>query len=330
MSANKSIISIMGLMKWVPGGTLIIPMMLTALINTFFPNALSIGGATTPFLKTGTMFIIGLILFCSGASLNPKSLVELFKSNGTYFIMKVVFMVLVAFIAQYLLPPVMMFGIPAAALFAVLTSTNPGTYLEQVNRYGSDVDKASFPLVHLSTTAALVVFVYSIVGAASGGFNIMAMVALFVPFIVGFVLGNLDPAFGAFFKPGTALVIPILGANFGASMNLKTAIMTGGIPGLIVAGLYVAIVIPMFLAVDRLVLKRPGYQSVSWCSVSGACAAIPPMLMSGDAALQPHIPTAVAIVAMSIIITNLIMPIVNRKVVAKWGDINGDRHLDEN
>ena len=125
------------------------------------------------------------------------------------------------------------------------------------------------------------------------------------------------------------LIIPILGANFGSSMNLKTAIVNGGIPGLIVAGIYIVVVIPMFLAVDKLILKRTGYQSVSWCSVSGACAAIPPMLMAGNPELQPHIPTAVAIVAMSIIITNLVMPIINGKVIAKWGDVNGEKHLNK-
>lgn len=329
MSSNKPLLNIMGLMKWVPGGTLIVPMLLTASINTAFPNALSVGGTTTPLFKSGTMAIIGFILFCSGAALNPRSLVELFKKNGAYFVMKIIIMILVAFIAQFLLPPVMAFGIPAAAFFAVMTSTNPGTYLEQANRYGTDVDKASFPLVHLSTTTALIIFVYGVIGAAAGGFNGMAMLALFIPFIIGFVLGNFDPGFGAFFKPGTAMVIPILGANFGASMNLKSAIIGGGLPGLLVSIVYLLLIIPLFLFVDKVILKRPGYQSISWCSVSGACAAIPPLLMAGNAAVEAYIPQAVAIVAMSIIITNLVMPIVNRRVVARWGDANGDRHLED-
>lgn len=329
MQGSKPIFDIMGLMKRVPGGTLIVPLLITATINTFFPNALSIGGSTTPLFKTGTMAIIGFILFCSGASLNPKSLMQLFKKNGAYFMLKLMLMIIVAFIAQYLLPPVMWMGIPAAALFAIITSTNPGTYLEQANRYGSDIDKASFLLVHLSTIAGLVVFVYSLVGAASGDFNGMAMLALFVPFIVGFVMGNLDPAFGAFFKSGTAMVIPILGANFGANMNLKEAVMGGGVPGIVLSLLYVAVIIPLFLFLDKVILKRPGYQGVSWCSVSGACAAIPPLLMEGNSVLEPYIPQAVAMVAMAIIITNLVMPIVNRRVVAKWGDAYGNKHLEE-
>ena len=314
MENQKAIFGIMKFMKIVPGGTLIVAMLLTALINTLFPQALSVGGTTTPLFKTGSMAIIGFILFCSGAAINPALLCRLLKNNGVYFIMKIVIMFIVAFIAQYLLPPVIFLGIPSAVMFAIMTSTNPGTYLEQANRYGSDVDKSSFPLVHLSTTVAVPVFVYGLVGAANGGFDAMAMLALFIPFITGFVLGNIDPAFGAFFKPGTSLMIPILGANFGASVNLKDAVITGGIPGIVMSVIYIIVITAIFLGIDKLILKRPGYQSVSWCSVSGSCAAIPSLIMSGNTTLQAYIPQAVAMVATATIITNLAMPVINKKL----------------
>lgn len=328
MSEKKKICNIMGFMKWVPGGTLIVPMLLTATINTLFPQALSVGGTTTPLFKNGTMVVIGFILFCSGAAIRPKQLYHLFKTNGVYFLLKIAIMFVVAFVAQYLLPPILFLGIPAAVFFAILSSTNPGTYLEQANRYGSEEDRLSFPLVHLSTTIAVPVLVYGIVGAAARGFDGMAMLALFLPFLVGFVLGNLDSDFGTFFKPGVGLVIPILGANFGASMNLKNAVVDGGLSGLVLSALYLAVILTFFLLVDKMLLKRPGYQGVMWCSVSGSCAAIPSLIMAGDPVLQAYVPQAVATVVTATIITNLAMPLINQKVVARWGDTNGNRCPD--
>ncbi len=327
MSEQKTYLGIMKFMKWIPGGTLIVPMLLTAIINTVWPDALSIGGTTTPLFKNGSMAIIGFILFCSGASINPKMLYELFKKSGVYFAMKIGIMVVVAAIAQYLLPPVIAFGVPAAVFFAIMTSTNPGTYLEQMERYGTDLDRATFPLVHLSTTVAVPVLVYGLVGAGAGDFDGMAMLALFVPFLVGFLLGNLDPAFAKFFKPGVSLMIPVLGANFGASMNLVDAVVNGAVPGIIMSVLYLVVVLGLFFLVDKLVLKRPGYQGVAWCSVSGSCAAIPPLIMAGNPTLEAFIPVGVAMVTTATIVTNLIMPLVNKKIVATWGDANGDRHL---
>lgn len=323
---KKSILNITGLMKWFPGGTLVIPMLLTATINTLFPDALNIGGTTTPFFKTGTMYIIGFILFCTGITLNPKTLVELCKKNGSYLLVKIIIMVILAFAVQHLMPELLPFGIPAAALFCILTSTNPGSYLEQVGRYGTELDKTTYPLVHLSTTSAVVVLVWNLVGAAGGDIDWMSLLALFCPFIVGFILGNLDPKFGPMFKGGTAMIIPLLGACFGASMDLQTAAVQGGIPGIAVSIIYVVVIIPIFLLLDRVILKRPGYQGVSWCAVSGACAAIPPMIMAGTP-MEAYIPQAVAMVATATIVTNLIMPLVNKRVVAKWGDAHGDRHV---
>lgn len=100
MENQKAIFGIMKFMKIVPGGTLIVPMLLTALINTLFPQALSVGGTTTPLFKTASMAIIGFILFCSGAAINPALLCRLLKNNGVYFIMKIVIMFIVAFIAS--------------------------------------------------------------------------------------------------------------------------------------------------------------------------------------------------------------------------------------
>lgn len=36
----------MKLMKKIPGGTLLVPMMISAIIHTFFPNLFNIGGVT--------------------------------------------------------------------------------------------------------------------------------------------------------------------------------------------------------------------------------------------------------------------------------------------
>ncbi len=326
MNEQKIYLNIVGLMKRFPGGTLVIPMLLTACINTLFPNALSIGGTTTPFFKTGTMYIIGFILFCTGVTLNPKTLFKLCKENGTYFFVKVLIMIVLAFAAQNFMPELLPLGIPAAALFCIMTSTNPGTYMEQVGRYGTELDKTTYPLVHLSTTSALVVLVWNLVGAAGGSVDWMSLLALFCPFIVGFILGNLDPQFGPMFKGGTMMIIPLLGACFGASMDLKQAVTEGGLPCVIISILYIVVIISIFLFLDKIILKRPGYLGVSWCSVSGACAAIPPMIMTGTP-MEAYIPQAVAMVATATIITNLLMPLINKRVVAKWGDANGNKHL---
>ena len=59
-------------MKRFPAGVMVIPLLLGCTMNTFFPDALAIGGFTTGLFKNGVPTLIGLFLFCSGATIDVK------------------------------------------------------------------------------------------------------------------------------------------------------------------------------------------------------------------------------------------------------------------
>lgn len=56
----------------VPGGLMIVPLLLGALVNTLFPQAIQIGGFTEAMFKTGSSAILGVFLFCNGSQINVK------------------------------------------------------------------------------------------------------------------------------------------------------------------------------------------------------------------------------------------------------------------
>ena len=65
-------IKVVKLMNRIPGGIMVIPLLAGALLNTFLPGALTIGGFTTGLLKEGTSCLMGLFLICCGASISFK------------------------------------------------------------------------------------------------------------------------------------------------------------------------------------------------------------------------------------------------------------------
>ncbi len=58
-----------------PGGLMVIPLLLGAFVNTFFPGFLNIGGFTTAlFSNKAAPTFVGIFIFCCGASINVKKI----------------------------------------------------------------------------------------------------------------------------------------------------------------------------------------------------------------------------------------------------------------
>ena len=64
-------INILEKMNKVPGGLIIIPLLVAILINTFAP-VLSIGGPTTALFKVGSSAMMGIFLLICGTSINIR------------------------------------------------------------------------------------------------------------------------------------------------------------------------------------------------------------------------------------------------------------------
>ena len=56
----------------IPGGLMVIPLLMGATINTFAPQALEIGGFTTELFKGSATALIALFVLCNGAQIDVK------------------------------------------------------------------------------------------------------------------------------------------------------------------------------------------------------------------------------------------------------------------
>ena len=66
--------SFLKLMQRIPGGLIIVPMLIGVLCNTFIPDVLELGGFTSGMFKTGTNCLLGMFLLLNGASINVKKI----------------------------------------------------------------------------------------------------------------------------------------------------------------------------------------------------------------------------------------------------------------
>ena len=72
---------IMKFLKKIPAGMMVVPMLLGAFINTFFPQITGIGSFTTAiFTSAGANTAIGIQLFCLGTTLQVRQMGGVIKT----------------------------------------------------------------------------------------------------------------------------------------------------------------------------------------------------------------------------------------------------------
>ncbi len=70
-----------------PGGLMVGPLLIAAVIHTWAPGIVEIGGPTTAlFSAAGTMCLAGLLLFIIGSQLPVRQVGAVFKRHGTLLV----------------------------------------------------------------------------------------------------------------------------------------------------------------------------------------------------------------------------------------------------
>ena len=308
---------ILGKVNKVPGGIMIVPMLITAMINTFAPALLKIGGPTTAaFSGAGAMATIGMLLFVAGSQTKYSDLGTVCARGGLLVIVRLA----VAYIGAWLtLKFFGMNGICGASVLAVtisLASCNPGVYAGLMQSYGDSVDKSAMGILNLIAVPATPLV---ILGIADGtGFDYMSAVASFVPFTLGMILANADEKVRKLFSTATPVILFFLGCCLGASINLK-ALSGAGMANVVLIGLIICVFLPIMITADKLILKRPGYAAVAATCLGGLSVVAPRVIGERLPQYQAYVESATAQMAVTLVFCIFIFPYITKFAVNRFG-----------
>lgn len=305
---------VMKFFKLIPGGMVILPLLIGAIINTLFPDLFTtLGGMSMNLFKTGTLALAALILFSTGTGIKLKAIPEILKRFGLLAIAKLIFTFGLGFAFLKVFGLDGIAGISAVAFIAVVCACNPGVYAGLVADYGEPEDMGNFAIINLITMPAIPIFIIS--AGSGGGFNPMDVVTVLVPLILGIILGNIDPVYSKIHEACMPVALPFLGFCFGSSVNIGTAI-SAGIPGIVLGVIMLVLSVIWLTFVDHFIGRRPGYAGCAMSCPSGIAIAVPAMLPEAFAA---YVPTAVAEIALALLICAIFLPFVTKGVVKLWG-----------
>lgn len=163
-------------------------------------------------------------------------------------------------------------GISFLAFVCAVTSANAALYMGIISPFGDKADKASFGIMLICSMPLLFLGFHG--EAGFGEAQVMQIISLIIPFILGMVLGNMDMDIRKVFAGGNAIILPFLGFEFGSTINLIDAAKM--LPqGLLMSIIYFIIVITPSYIFERTVLHRPGYASVASGSLAGVALVSP-------------------------------------------------------
>ncbi len=298
-------------MKKVPAGMLLVPMFISALKNTSNPEFFHIGGVTEALLGGESMsFLIGLISFFSGVAIDFSSLKVLLKRHGVLVLSKIILVIILSLLYMHFFGQEGILGISAVALTVALSGINPSLYVSIVNNYGSKIDEAAYGMFGIFSAPFLPVLIYSTQG--SGSIDWMPVISIFIPLLLGIILGTLDPKFRQVFDNGVGLLIPIIGWKIGQGMNLLQVI-DSGLSGILLTVIFYILLMPLVF-IDKKDLKYDGIVGLGMNATPGTAASFPMIIGLSNPAVMEYVPEAATQLVTVTIITAFLTPILFKQL----------------
>jgi 2-keto-3-deoxygluconate permease len=304
----------------IPGGMMIVPLLLGAIVNSLFPSASKTFGSFTGALLTGSLPILAVFYVCMGATIDFRATPYILKKGGGLLLAKVLTAALVGLIASRLMQNGVITqgvfaGLSVLAIVAAMNDTNGGLYMALMGQFGRKEDVGAYSIMSLESGPFLTMVTLGVTGLAS--FPWQTLVGAILPLIIGMILGNLDRELRDFFGRAVPVLVPFFSFALGAGLNLGN-VWKAGLLGILLGVAVVVVTGIVLFLVDRLTGGN-GVAGLAAASTAGNAAGVPAAVAAANASYASIAPTATVLVAASVIVTAILCPLVTAWWARKVG-----------
>lgn len=297
-NARKDL-DILNKMKNLPGGLVIIPLVIAVVLATFVPQVFQIGGYVTALFYEGNACMMGFFLIVCGSMIDIKQVgMPLYKGvimTGTKFLLGVI----VGLIVGKICGPEGFLGIAPFVLIATITNSNGSLYISLSSQFGNATDTGAISILSLN----------------DGPF--FTLIAVLVPLLIGFIWGNLDKGFRDACKTAQPIVTFFMTISIGAKTDIKT-ILTAGASGIVLGLISAATAVIFFFVINLLLPKKERNAMGAAIGTTALNSAMTPAAVAeADPSMEGMVSMATAQCATASIITLFLCPFITA-AFDKW------------
>jgi 2-keto-3-deoxygluconate permease len=299
----------------VPGGMMVVPLLIGALFATFAPGTADFFGSFTGALFKGALTILAVFYVCMGATIDIRTTPYVLKKGGALFATKIGMGILAGVILGHLLgeAPVtagFFAGLSTLAVVAAMNDTNGGLYMALMGQYGKPQDVGAYSIMSLESGPFLTMVTLGVAGLSA--FPWQTLVGSILPLLVGMLLGNLDREMRDFLGRAVPVMIPFFAFALGTSLDLAK-VWQAGLLGVLLGLAVVAFTGAALWTADRLT-GGTGVAGLAAASTAGNAAAVPAIVASANPVYAPAAAPATILVAACVVVTAIVVPLVTH-----WG-----------
>ncbi|MBQ7534966.1 MAG: 2-keto-3-deoxygluconate permease [Stomatobaculum sp.] len=291
-----------------PGGLVIVPLVIAVLLATFCPQVYQIGGYVTALFYNGNSCMMGFFLIVCGSMIDIKQVgMPLYKGaimTGTKFVLGVILGVLVGKICG----PAGFLGIAPFVLIAAITNSNGSLYISLSSQFGNATDTGAISILSLNDGPFFTLVALGATGLAN--IPIMTLIAVIIPLLIGFIWGNLDEKFRDTCKTAQPIVTFFMTISIGAKTDVKT-ILTAGASGVVLGLISAATAVLFFFIINLLLPKKERNAMGAAIGTTALNSAMTPAAVAeADPTYADVVPMATAQCATASIITLFLCPFI--------------------
>ena len=302
-----------------PGGMMLVPLILGSLVGTFAPNFLQLGSFTTALFKNSALPLIGLLILATGAQINARQSTGVFKRCGVVLLGKTLIPALLVIVYGNIFGREGILGVSLIAAMIAFTNSNGGLWLALAGQYGNEEDRGAYIASGLNDGPFFTLLALGLSGHANVPWQ--AIVGTIIPFIVGFVWGNVDRKFADMMKPTAAITIPFFSFALGTGINLNN-LVTGGMTGILL-GIAVTVVTGTLCFIGYRWFVKDSNPGIGFAAGTTAGNAVSSVIVvtQADPSFASFQGVATAQIAAAVLVTALLSPLFTHYMSKRYAKV---------